>query len=331
MTKSTKSELIRAPLEKFETAYSNISKIINVSPLIYSTWLSNSLEAEIYLKLECLQPGKSFKIRGAINTLYSSINKPSKVFTASGGNHGLAVTLASKYLNIPTVVIVPSNTSQNRINLLKNLGAEVQVQGKTWDEANLFGKNLSEKSPNNLYIHPFDDDLVRYGQGTIALELRDQLPDIDAVFASVGGGGLLTGISLALESLGLLPKVKIYAVETKGTDSLDQSLKMNKLAELPAITSIATSLGAKKISQYNFDVLKRLLTKNFVIEDKDAIKSLIDFIDMEKIIIEPATSCIISALFQNKNIIKGKKVAVIVCGSNVTIDDINLWKKQFLN
>jgi threonine dehydratase len=315
-------------LKKFQKAQERISAYVFPSPLKKSHWLSKELEAEVYLKLECLQPGRSFKIRGATNALLSQKSLPKKVITASGGNHGLGVTIASNRLKISCTVVLPLSTSSYRIKILEELGAEVILKGKAWDEANTFALKLAQES-NNLYIHPFADQEVILGQGTIALELLEELKDFDILIASVGGGGLLSGISLALEASKKRKKIDIFSVETKGADSLALSLKYNKIMELPEITSIAKTLGAKKTTPFIFETLKRLIKQSFVIEDSEAVKYLIKFLDHEKILVEPATSCIIAAALMNRELFKDKKVVMIICGSNVSLDELSEWKKEF--
>jgi threonine dehydratase len=294
-----------------------------------SDWLSEELRADVYLKLECLQPGRSFKIRGATHALLSRKTRPSKVITASGGNHGLGVAIACNQQGVPCMVVLPTTTSSYRIELLKTLGAEVFLYGEAWDEANNYAMNLA-LDPDVLYIHPFADRAVMLGQGTISFELVEQLGEFNVLVASVGGGGLLSGISLNLEAMGKSDNIDIFSVETRGAESLAKSLELNELIELPAITSIAKTLGARKTTPFIFGSLSRLVNKYFVIDDADAVKAIYQFLDHEKILVEPATSCIISAALANKELFVGKRVVFIICGSNVTLDEVEEWKKQFL-
>jgi len=160
-------------LEEFQAAHSIIKSKIKSTLLRQSEWLSKKLDAEVYLKFEFLQPGRSFKIRGAINTLLSQDEKPSHVFASSGGNHGIAVTVACNGIQVPCCIILPKSTSDHKISVLRRLGAEVVVHGVDWDDAHSFGVSLAKKE-NGLYIHPFADRSVIIGQGTIALELAEE-------------------------------------------------------------------------------------------------------------------------------------------------------------
>lgn len=310
--------------QDFEESYKRIRPHVDPSTLIKSEWLSKELQAEVFLKLECLQPGNSFKIRGATNALLYG-PKPKRVITASGGNHGLGVAIACQRQNIPCLVVLPTSTSTHRVEILKELGAEVQLEGEAWDEANKYALSLAEDE-TILYIHPFADREVILGQGSIALELIKEC-DFDILVASVGGGGLLTGISLALEAN--KKEVEIVAVETRGADSLAQSLAAGELVELDAITSIAKTLGAKKTDPFIFESLSRLVNHMLVVDDRDAVRYLLEFLDHEKILIEPATSCTIAAAMQNKELFANKRVVFVICGSNVSLKEVEIWKEQF--
>lgn len=310
-------------IKEFREAEQRIRPTVHPSPLIRSEWLSNELDADVYLKLECLQPGNSFKIRGATNALLSN-NKPQQVITASGGNHGLGVAHACKNNGIPCKVVLPTSTSDYRVKLLQDLGAEVELYGDAWDDANSHALKLAD-SENILYIHPFADKEVIIGQGTIALELSEM--EFDALFCSVGGGGLITGITLGLQALG--KNVDLYAVETKGAESLHKSLNAGKLEELDAITSIAKTLGAKKTVPFVFNTLKDMLKDSLVVEDRYAVQYILKFLDNEKILVEPATSCILAAAMGIREQLRGKRIVFIICGSNVSLDEVMNWKSEF--
>ena len=280
------------------------------------------------MKLECLNPGRSFKIRGATNSLLSQEHLPELVMTASGGNHGLGVAIAAKRLEIPCKVVLPLSTSSYRVSLLKQLGAEVELRGEAWDEANNYALQQAKKSSSTLYIHPFADREVMIGQGTIWIETQKQLGgDIDGFVASVGGGGLLAGNALAMESM--ISRPMIVAVETQGADSLAQSLRLGKLTSLEHITSIAKTLGAKTTTPYIFETLQRLVDHMLVVSDTDAVTSIFQFLDKEKLLVEPATSCIISATLKNKELFRGKQVVLVICGSNVTYQEVLQWQQEF--
>jgi len=316
-------------ISDFLRAKEKICDYIVETRLRKSEWLSKELNANVYLKFECFQPGGSFKIRGASNALLSQQILPNRVITASGGNHGIGVAIISKKLSIPCLIVLPESTSKHRINILENLGAETKIKGRTWDESNVYASQLAAKS-GSLYIHPFSDPLVLQGQGTIILEVLEEVNVIDSVIASIGGGGLLTGVSLAIDAMGLAEKISIYGVETIGAECFNKSLVNGTLTELDDITSIATSLGAKKMNKFNFTTLTRMITQSYTVSDRDTVSALIDFLNYEKVMIEPAASCIIAALLQNKGAFTGKNIVLIICGSNVSFEEVGSWKFQFL-
>ena len=312
--------------EEFTNALRNVRKIMEPSPVIKSKWLSDLLSADVYLKLECLNPGHSFKIRGAINTLLSQEVTPNFVVTASGGNHGLGVAIASASQGIRCKVFLPITTSKYRVDLLEALGAEVELVGEAWDEANEVALRFADNT-SCLYIHPFADPKVILGQGTIVNELVEQVGEFDSIFVSVGGGGLISGIVRNLESQGLLDRTDVYAVETTGADCLNQSINAGKLVTLPAIESIAKTLGARQTTPEIFEYMQKRLSGSFAISDKKAVQAMLDMLNHEKLLVEPATSCIIAAL--DSVDLHGKCVVIVVCGSNVSFEELLKWTEDF--
>ncbi|MFX0087156.1 MAG: threonine/serine dehydratase, partial [Candidatus Hodarchaeota archaeon] len=227
---------------------SMIRPYILKTPIIRSYYLEKIINKEIYFKLELLQPTRSFKVRGACSKALSLDKKELErgLVTASGGNHGLGVCYAGKELNSPVTVFLPKNTAQEKIKKIKQWGGKVRLIPGAWDEANLVGKEYAET--NNLtYIHPFDDIYVVRGQGTIALELLEEKHDLDMLIASVGGGGLISGVGTVASQM--KPEIKIVGVETIGCDAVTQSFRAGYPVTLPAITSIADTLGAKRTTE----------------------------------------------------------------------------------
>ncbi len=315
-------------LEDFDLAEEHVRRVMSPSPVIRSGWLSDMLRADVFLKLECLNPGHSFKIRGAMHSLLSQNPLPNFVVTASGGNHGLGVAIAARLLNIPCRVFLPISTSNYRVELLEKLGAEVKLVGDTWDDANKIAIEFASET-SSLYIHPFADVEVITGQGTIVNELIDQIDNFDMILVSVGGGGLITGITRNLDARGLLDHVEVHSVETKGADSLFQSINAGQLVTLPDITSIAKTLGARRTTPEIFSYLRDRLSGAHIVTDKSAVASMVEFLEHEKILVEPATSCTVSLLTSGSLDIEGKRVVVVICGSNVTLDELSAWRQRF--
>ena len=314
--------------ELFHQTLEKIKPYILKTPLVYSSWLSEKINASVYLKLECLQEGRSFKIRGATNALLTESNY-SSVIAASGGNHGLALAISAKKQGVPCKIVVPVSTSEYRIELIRNAGAEVIVKGEAFDEADEFAQNLA-KNEGGAYIHPFANPNVLVGQGTVGVEILDDMkPDI--IIASVGGGGLLGGICRSIQTLGGDHSPEIYGVETIGADSMYQSLKEGKIVKLDKISSIAKTLGAKETAKINFEAISGIAKEILLVSDQEAVSAMQEFLDREKILIEPAASCVVAAVEKYKEKFEGKKVVLVICGSNVTLEEFHFWVQNYLS
>ena len=313
-------------IKDVQNTYRKIRPYILKTPLIRSYYLENVVKKEVYLKLEYLQPTRSFKVRGALSkalSLNSQVLKKGLV-TASGGNHGLGVCYAGKELEAPTTVFLPEGTNQETKKAIENWGAEVFLYGKAWDEANIAGQKYA-KEKEKAYVHAFDDIAVVRGQGTIALEMLEQNPFLDAIIVSVGGGGLISGVGMVAHQM--KPEIRIYGIETVGADAVTQSFHQEKLVELPAITSIAKTLGAKKTTQATLDRIKAVVNDMQTVTDQEALDSLRIMLNHEKILLEPASSCSVAALLLNKFDLKDMdRIGIILCGANITLNELKQWK-----
>ncbi len=313
-------------IDELNQAYANVRKVVQPTPLIYSEWLSEIVGTEVWMKLEVLNQGKSFKIRGATNALLSLAEKPEEVVTASGGNHGLALAIAANKLGIKSTIFLPTSTSRQRLNLFQKFNSKIELVGDSWDDSNVAAMKYSDE--NQIpYIHPFADPHVFLGQGTIVREIMEQNQNVDTIFASVGGGGLLGGMAITAEIMGL--EIDFYSVETVGADSYHQSRIKGHLVELEKITSIATTLGARKTTQQIFEILQRNVKESFVVSDEHAVKEMRGFLDIEKLLIEPAASCVLSALIEHRHLVQGREICIVVCGGNISLNELLAWENQF--
>lgn len=296
------------------------------TPLIRSYYLEELIGKEIYLKLEYLQPTGSFKVRGACSKALSLDKKDLSqgMVTASGGNHGLGVCYAGKELEAPVVVFLPKNTVKEKIEKIKKWGGKAILHGDAWDEANLEAKKYARER-KLAYVHPFDDLAVVKGQGTIAIEILEENPYLDAIVASVGGGGLISGVGVVARQM--KPEIKIFGVETVGCDAVTQSFRAGYPIILLAITSIADTLGAKSTTETTLARIKAVVDDMQTVTDQETLDALIQLLDNEKILVEPATSCSIAALLQNKfDLTDVKKICIILCGANVSLRQLKEWK-----
>ena len=319
-------------LKKIENVYKRISKDIRNTPLIYSNHFSKLLECELYFKCENLQYTHAFKVRGALNKLLSIPHETIQnktLVTASAGNHGLAVTYAAKRLGLDALIYLPVGTPEIKKKKIIGMGGQVESFGSAWDEANAEAMNKGE-SPDYLYIHPFDDEDIIDGQATIAYEILNEINDVDIILASIGGGGLISGISKYCNSFNR--QVDVFGVETIGADSMFQSINAGHLITLDAITSKADSLGAKKVSERTFNYVRRYVKDLYVIEDKKAEEIQIQLLQIEKMLVELSASSTLAVLL-NEFIpnLKGKKVVVLLCGANADIYNLNNIKEYSKN
>lgn len=203
----------------------------------------------------------------------------------------------------------------------------MKLSGDVWDSANAEAVRMANEAKDALYIHPFAESDVILGQGTIAMELLEQM-NVDNVVASVGGGGLLSGIVSCYRVKGDT-QTKFYAVETEGADWFYQSSEAGQLVTLPTITSIAKTLGAKSSTPEVYQILSRNVERALRVSDKEAVEALVAFLDREKLLVEPAAACVVAAVLKNPDLFAGKSTVLIVCGSNTTLDEVGLWRQQF--
>lgn len=305
---------------------SQIRPFVITTPLIRSYQLEKLIGKEIYLKLEFLQPTRSFKVRGACAKALSLEKEvlSKGLVTASGGNHGLGVCYAGRELDAPVVVFLPQTTAEEKVEKIQAWGGKTIIYGEAWDEANDKAQEYAQKK-GLTYIHPFDDITVVRGQGTIALELLEQNPYLDAIVASVGGGGLISGLGVVASQM--KPEIKIFGVETVGCDAVTQSFRAGYPITLPAITSIADTLGAKRTTEATLARIKAVVKDMQTVTDEETLEALHLLLEKEKILVEPATSCSIAALLHNKfDLSEVEKICIILCGANVSIRQLKEWK-----
>lgn len=313
------------PLHDIEAAASRVHAHLALTPLVRAEYFSRKLGANVFFKLETLQPTHSFKVRGAFNALMQLTHeqRAKGAITASGGNHGLAVAYAARSLGIPATVYLPQSVTEAKLAAIRRLGPEIIIHGAAWDEANALAMQVALQT-GRPYIHPFDDPAVMAGQATIMTEVLQQLPAPDLVIASIGGGGLIGGIICAAQHLA--PMTRVVGVETVGADSMFQSWKAGRIVELPAITSIAETLGARKTQPTQFDLVSRHASDLVTVTDDDAIAALLEILRHEKLLTEPATSCSVAALTAGRITVNpGENVIVVLCGANIALEKVCDW------
>ncbi len=309
----------------------NTSYLHIETPLIESVPLSKRVKSKVWLKMEALQPSGSFKLRGiGMACQHYSSEGAKRFISSSGGNAGIAVAYSGRKLGVPVTVVVPVTTTEGAITAIRDEKADVVIKGETWQEAHQYSLELT--GSGSVYIHPFDNPLLWAGHATIIDEVRKLNLHPDAVVLSVGGGGLLCGTIEGLNNNNM-PNVPILAVETEGADSLSASLKAGRHVEIDNITSIATSLGAKKVAKAAYDWCHKHEVVSHVVSDIEAIDSCLEFCNDHRLLVEPACGASLAALYNPADFLKDKDcILIIVCGgAGVTISQIEAWKQKLDN
>lgn len=306
--------------EQIKKVYKRIAPHIKKTPILTSPYFSQKTRNTILFKCENLQYTNAFKVRGAFSKITNMPDKQKMLITASAGNHGLAIAYAAKKFAMQAIVVVPEFVPQFRIDKIKALGAEVIIHGSTMDELNA---KVSEytKDSNCIYVHGFDDDDIIAGQATITHELLQEVPDIEVIIVPVGGGGLIAGIAQYAKSFN--PNILVYGAETIGADAMSKSLIADRLIELPKITSVAISLGATKVAERTFSIVKRNVEAVLTVRDDEAIRELKEILEQDKLFVEPASSCALSLIVSGKlPHLHDKKIAVILSGGNFSLEQL---------
>ena len=305
-----------AKLEAFIKAKEKLSKVLLKTSLIHSPIFSKEAGNEVYIKPENLQKTGSFKIRGAYNkiTNLSDEEKKKGVIASSAGNHAQGVAYGAKESGIKAVIVMPKSTPLIKVESTKQYGAEVVLHGDVYDDAFKKAKELEEKE-GYIFVHPFDDEDVIHGQGTIALEILEELPETDIILVPIGGGGLISGIACAAKIL--KPEIKIIGVEPDGAASAYEAIKEDKVIELKEANTIADGTAVKKIGNTTFEYIKKYVDEIITVSDYELMESFLLLVEKHKIIAENSGILSLAALKKLKE--KNKKVVSVVSGGNIDV------------
>lgn len=303
-------------LDKIYHASYVLKDVIRPTDMIKAQNLSD--ECEIYLKTENLQITGAFKARGAYYKIsqLTDEEKARGVITCSAGNHAQGVALAAARNNIKSLICIPNSAPISKVEATKSYGAEVCLVEGTYDDAHDKAVEL-QKETGATFIHPFDDEMVIAGQGTIGLEILDQLPDVDAVIVPIGGGGLISGIAYAIKSLN--PNVKVYGVQSAGAPSMYLSIAHDSIETLPSVHTIADGIAVKTPGEITFDICRNYVDEIMTVTDDEVATAILSLIEKQKLISEGAGAVSVAAALFNKFPIKGKKVCCLVSGGNIDV------------
>jgi L-serine/L-threonine ammonia-lyase len=298
------------------------------TPLLESGAMPVRAGQAVWLKMEALQPSGSFKLRGIGHACEQYALRGARRFvSSSGGNAGIAAAHAGRRLGLPVTVVVPETASLRARELIAREGADIVVHGASFQEANALAQSML--SETDAFIHPFDDPLLWHGHASMIDEVAGAGLRPDAVVLSVGGGGLLCGAVEGLHRNGMA-SVPVIAVETAGADSYARSLAAGERVELPGISSIATSLGARKVSEQAFELARRHPVEPVVVSDREAVEACLRFMDDHRVVVEPACGASLALAYRaGEALARYERVLVIVCGGvTATVEQLQRWGRE---
>lgn len=309
-------QLIREAAER-------LAKRVRRTELIYSHHFSDQLGYPVYLKCENLQRTGSFKIRGALNFMLS---QPAEalaggVITASAGNHAQGVAFSAQLLGVRARVFMPESTSLQKIHATREYGAEVALTGRNFNEA--YAAALKARDDTGaLFVHPFEDYLVMAGQGTIGLEIIEDLPDLATVLVPIGGGGLISGIATAIKEF--RPDVRIIGVESTSAPSAHYSLKKGVIMETPVSVGLADGICIKSVGEKTFPIIQKLVEDVVLVEEEEIAQAIVSLLEKGKILVEGAGAVTLAALLNGRLDRSGGKTVCILSGGNIDVKTISM-------
>ena len=303
-------------LEKFEEASERVKEVILPTNLIYSEYYSAQTGAKVYFKPENMQYTGAYKVRGAyykISTL-SEEERAKGLITASAGNHAQGVAYAAKIFGVKAVIVMPTTTPLIKVNRTKSYGAEVVLHGDVYDDACAYAMKLAEEN-GYTFVHPFDDEVVATGQGSIAMEIFKELPTVDIILVPIGGGGLACGVSTLAKLLN--PNITVIGVEPAGANCMQVSLKNGEVTSLSGVSTIADGTAVKTPGSNIFPYIQKNIDDIITVDDHDLIVNFLDMMENHKMVVENSGLLTVAAL--KKLDIRGKKVVSILSGGNMDV------------
>ncbi len=307
---------VKPTLQDIINARRILRGVIRRTPLDYSSTFSGLTGCRLYLKMESLQKTGSFKVRGAyvkVNSL-SKKQKSKGVVAASAGNHGQGVAFASSMQKIPCTIVMPANASPAKVSATRSYGAEVVLHGVLYDQSWDKAQEIAKKEERTL-IHAFDDPHVIAGQGTIGLEILEDLPELDAVYVPIGGGGLAAGLAIAIKLK--KPNVKVIGVQSRAFSAMKASLEKGSIVEASHGSTIADGISVKHPGELTFEILSKYIDDVVTVNDNEIVKAMFLLMERAKLVIEPAGAVGLAYLLSNGSSLKDKKVVTVLTGGNV--------------
>ena len=305
-------------LEHLQEAQARISGSVHRTPTVSSRTLSERVDRTVFLKCENLQKTGSFKVRGALNRILGldDVARGRGVVTVSAGNHAQAVAWAAARTGVSATVVMPANASPTKVRASEGYGAEVILQGTVFEAFDLALEVAEDRGLT--FLHAFDDPLIVAGQGTLGLEVLEDVPDVATVVVPVGGGGLISGVALAVANLA--PGVQVVGVEPHGACAMWKSLERGEAVRLESLDTVADGLGAPMAGELNFEVVRRHVEDVVLVSDDEIREAMAFILERAKLLVEPAGAAAVAALLAGRIPLADGPVVAVLSGGNVDLD-----------
>jgi threonine dehydratase len=315
---------VRSPLTKsdFEEARARMGEYVYHTPLLTSRLLSEQTGFDVRLKAEMFQRGGSYKIRGPMNkfALLSDAQKRRGVICSSAGNHAQGVALAAAHYGIKAVVVMAENATPSKVAATRAYGAEVVLHGTIWDEANEKARQLVEER-GYTYIHPFDDEELIAGQGTLGLEIYQDWPNVEVAVVPIGGGGLISGVALALKSCN--PAISVIGVESSGAPGMTRSVREGHVVTLDRVDCIIDGLRVKRVGEKTFEIVRQHVDDLVTLQDEHIFDAVVWIMSHLKVVAEGAAAAPVAALLHGLvRAPRDAKIACVLSGGNINLDQL---------
>ena len=311
-------------LSKIQEAYENIKDIVVKTPFTYAPLLSTKCDTMVYLKKENLQLTGAYKLRGAYNKIasLSDAERRHGVIAASAGNHAQGVAYSARIFKIPATIIMPEATPLLKVQSTKALGAEVILYGENYDEAYAYALNYA-KEHMLTFIHPFADEKVMAGQGTVALEMFEEVPDIDILVVPIGGGGLISGIASYVKQIN--PDIKIIGVVASGAPAMLHSFHAKKALDSTSVRTIADGIAVRDVSAKNLEIILEVVDDIVSVDDEEIASAILYLLEKQKLVVEGGGAVGVAAIMHHKIHYTSKsKIATILSGGNIDVQMLSL-------
>lgn len=306
-------------LEEIQKARETLNGVICKTGLAYSNIISEMSGNNVYLKMENLQRTGSFKLRGAYNKVanLSDWEKKNGVVASSAGNHAQGVALAATTFGIKSTIVMPKHAPLSKVSATRGYGAKVVLHGDVYDEAYAQAKRIQAEE-NSTFVHPFNDPMVIAGQGTIALELLEDLPDVEVVVVPIGGGGLISGMAVALKNM--KPSIKIIGVQTRNMPCMAKAIAEKHIVTIDGIPTIADGIAVKTAGDLNFDIVQRYVDDVVTVDEEEIASAILLLLERAKTVAEGAGAASVAAILSRLSGYRDCKIAAVISGGNIDVN-----------